>query len=101
MIASEERTAKPWGKLPKGWTKKSVEKYWNSLTGDVKHKVTKCIKRMEGHIDDPGAFCASLADKVTGTTMWRNKDWAKKHMSSDRRVAAEMLAMAKELLAED
>jgi hypothetical protein len=57
--------AAKWGKLPKGWTEKSVKEFWDSLTGDLKHKVTACIKKMEGtDIDDPGAFCASLADKM-------------------------------------
>lgn len=70
---SGSRTAKPWGKLPKGWTDKSVKKFWGTMTGDVKHKVTKCMKKMDGKVDDTGAFCASLADKVTGTTMWRGK----------------------------
>lgn len=53
-----------WGKLPKGWTQESVKKFWSSLTGDRKHKITQCIKRMEGKVDDPGAFCGSLASKV-------------------------------------
>jgi hypothetical protein len=57
--------AAKWGKLPKGWTEESAKKFWDSLTGDRKHKVTACIKKMEGtEIDDPGAFCASLADKM-------------------------------------
>jgi hypothetical protein len=62
-----------WEKLPKGWTAESVEKFWDSLTGDVKHKVTKCIKLMDGKVDNPGAFCASLKDKVEGRTEWRGK----------------------------
>ncbi len=66
---------KPWGKLPKGWTEESVKKFWSSLTGDEKHKVTECMAKMEGHVDDTGAFCGSLADKVRGTTLWRGKDW--------------------------
>ena len=68
MVAKE-----PWSTLPKGWTDESVKKFWKSLTGDSKHKVTKCIERMKDKFDDPGAFCASLADKVTGTTKWRGK----------------------------
>lgn len=60
-----------WEKLPRGWTQESVEKFWDTLTGDAKHKVTKCIKRMEGKFDDPGAFCASLADKVDPG--WRSR----------------------------
>jgi hypothetical protein len=64
---------KPWSKLPKGWTDESVDKMWESMTGDVKHKVTKCMEKMKGKVDDTGAFCGSLADKVTGTTKWRGK----------------------------
>lgn len=68
------REAAKWeGKLPKGWTSKSVDKFWDSMTGEVKHKVTKCIKKMEGtNISDPGAFCAALADRVEGTA-WRHE----------------------------
>ena len=75
------KQAAGWGKLPKGWTKESVKKFWKTLTGEVKHKVTKCIKEMEGKIDDPGAFCASCADMVEGSTDWR-KGPRKKSASS-------------------
>lgn len=73
MLASLDKTA-AWESLPKGWTEESVKKFWGALTGDVKHKVTKCIKKMEGKggLDDPGAFCASLADKVEGKG-WRSE----------------------------
>jgi len=74
--AADGRVAKPWGKLPKGWTEESVKKFWSTMTGDVKHKVTKCMKEMEGKVDDTGAFCGSLADKVEGTTSWRGKEAA-------------------------
>lgn len=59
-------TAGKWDKLPKGWTQKSLKSFWENLTGDRKHKVTACIKKIEGSggIDDAGAFCASLADKM-------------------------------------
>ncbi len=60
-----------WDNLPKGWTEESLKKWWESLTGDRKHKVTKCIKELKDHIDDPGAFCASAADKVDPG--WRNR----------------------------
>jgi uncharacterized protein YunC (DUF1805 family) len=66
------RQAAKWDRLPKGWTQDSVDKFWGTLTGDNKHKVTKCIKEMDGKVDDPGAFCASLADKVMGPE-WRKK----------------------------
>ena len=61
-----------WDSLPKGWTQESMEKMWESLTGDRKHKVTACIKKMTGKVDDPGAFCASLADKIEGPG-WRSE----------------------------
>lgn len=61
-----------WDKLPKGWTQDSLKSMWETITGDVKHKVTKCIKKMKGKLDDPGAFCASLADKMDPG--WRSRD---------------------------
>lgn len=78
-LLSEERimtaalkTAAKWESLPKGWTEESVKKFWSSLTGEVKHKVTKCIEKVKGGgIDDPGAFCASLADKMEPG--WRSR----------------------------
>jgi len=66
-----EKVAAGWEKLPKGWTEESLKKFWNSLTGNVKHKTKKCIRKFEGIVDDPGAFCASLRDRVEGTTKWR------------------------------
>ena len=65
------RRTNKWKTLPKGWTQKSVEKFWESMTGEVKHKVTKCMKEMEGKVDDTGAFCGSLADKVDPG--WRSR----------------------------
>ena len=63
--------ADKWKKMPKGWTSESRKKFWDSLTGDVKHKVTKCIERMDGKVDDPGAFCAALSDRVDPG--WRSR----------------------------
>lgn len=65
------KRADKWEKMPKGWTDESRKEFWETLTGDVKHKVTKCIKEMEGKFDDPGAFCASLADRVDPG--WRSR----------------------------
>ncbi len=53
-----------WKNLPEGWTDESVQSFWDSLTGDVKHKITKCMKQMEGKVTDTGAFCGSLASQV-------------------------------------
>lgn len=65
------KQADKWEKMPKGWTDESRKQFWETLTGDVKHKVTKCIKEMDGKFDDPGAFCASLADRVDPG--WRSR----------------------------
>jgi len=86
------RRAEKWESMPKGWTDESRAKFWDTLTGDVKHKVTKCIKKMEGKdgIDDPGAFCAALADRVEGS------EWRK----GPRKKKASPQAWAKKLLRE-
>lgn len=89
------RQAAAWDNLPKGWTQESVEKFWKGLTGEAKHKVTRCIERMSDKFDDPGAFCASLADKVDPG--WRkrkakmpdwlhdyDKEWHDKHKDDDK-----------------
>lgn len=73
-VASILKKALGWKKLPKGWTQDSVKKFWDGLTGDAKHKVTKCMKKMEPHMGDAGGFCASIKDMVEGTTSWRGKD---------------------------
>jgi hypothetical protein len=75
VIVPMARQADKWEDMPKGWDASSRKKFWDTLTGDNKHKVTKCIKEMSKpgkDIDDPGAFCAALADRVLG------KDWRKK-----------------------
>lgn len=76
--AARNRTAGKWQKLPKGWTDESFKKFWSSLTGGTKHKVTACIKKMEGKVDNPGAFCAAAKDRVEGSTKWRGEDRKKK-----------------------
>ena len=58
---------KGWTPPPKGWTPASIQKYWKAMGGSV----TACMAKAEGHVDDPAKFCASLKDKVTGTTKWR------------------------------
>jgi len=62
-----------WESLPKGWTQESLKSYWDSLVGAASHKVTQCIEKMKGSegVDDPGAFCASLADKMEPG--WRSR----------------------------
>lgn len=53
-----------WEDKPEGWDRGSMKDFWDSLTGDREHKITQCIKKMKGKVDDPGAYCGSLARKV-------------------------------------
>jgi hypothetical protein len=81
------------GPLPKGWTTESREKFWNSLTGRApKHKVTRCIKKMKGKVEDPGAFCAALADReIPGWRAEAAKDRRKKGALKAVREASSLL----------
>jgi hypothetical protein len=65
LFGDERIKQAAWESLPKGWTQESLKSFWESITGKAAHKVTKCIEKLKGKegIDDPGAFCASLADK--------------------------------------
>jgi hypothetical protein len=69
QMAGEE-TADKWKKMPKGWNSKSRKKLWDSLGGSV----SSCVGKMEGKVDDAGAYCGSLADRVKGKTSWRGPD---------------------------
>jgi len=72
ILEGNEKEAAKWeGPYPKGWTKESLKKYWNTLVGDLKHKVSACMRRMEGKVSDPGGFCAALADRVDPG--WRSR----------------------------
>ncbi len=71
---SPSRVAKKWKKLPPGWTDKSVEKFWGTLTGGTpEHKVWDCIDKMTKPFGDgAGAFCGGLAD-------WQMPGWRQKN----------------------
>lgn len=64
-----------WKKYPKGWSRESVQKFAKSLSGDPSSKgwFDACVKKMEGKLDNPQAFCATVRDEAKGTTMWRGK----------------------------
>jgi hypothetical protein len=49
-----------WGNIPP----KEKKKLWEGLTGSSKHKITACMNKIDGHVDNPGAYCKSLADEV-------------------------------------
>ena len=64
---------------PKGWSDKSIKKYSKTFTskmkGNIKSKdfFDKCVKKMEGKVDNPEGFCAALKDEAHGSTYWRGK----------------------------
>ena len=97
-LAEQIRRANKWKSLPEGWTQESVESFWSSITGDAKHKVTKCIKQMGDKVDDAGAFCASLADKAVGKE-WRSKgaalNW--EHLIAAAKTVQELSALARKV----
>jgi hypothetical protein len=43
---------------------KEKKEMWESLTGGATHKITACMNKIDGHVDNPGAYCKSLADEV-------------------------------------
>lgn len=60
-----------WEDKPKGWDDQSTAKYYKSMSAE-EGPTSDCIDKIDGNVDDPGAFCASLRDQVTGTTKWRH-----------------------------
>jgi len=64
-------------KYPKGWNKKSVKKWANTLTKEEVNAAAKkgffdkCVKKMKKHMKNPEGFCASAKDEATGSTYWR------------------------------
>ncbi len=67
---TDDKQAKRWETMPTGWTDESRKKFWESVGGSV----TKCMEKIKGHVDDPGAFCAALKDRIKGTTGWRGPE---------------------------
>lgn len=69
---SRVKSADEWKDMPKGWDAASRKKFWESLVGkQTKHKVTACMGKMKGKVDDEGAYCAALADRVDPG--WRSR----------------------------
>lgn len=66
-----------WEELPRGWTRESLESFWDSVGGSV----TKCMEKMKGKVTDEAAFCASLKDIIEGTTYWRGPESSRKTSS--------------------
>jgi desulfoferrodoxin-like iron-binding protein len=76
-------------KNPKGWSQDSIKKYSKTFTknmkGGVKSKgfFDKCVKKMEGKVDNPEGFCASVKDEIYGSTYWRGKDKPESEVKKD------------------
>lgn len=65
---------------PKGWTRESIVKFAKSLVDeyDLEGATDRgffdaCVEKMEGNIDNPEGFCASVKSEVHGSTFWRGK----------------------------
>jgi desulfoferrodoxin-like iron-binding protein len=67
-------------KYPKGWTNKSVKKFAQTLSKDMKGGpktkgfFDKCVEKMTGKVENPEGFCAGVKDEVYKSTGWRGKD---------------------------
>lgn len=75
-------------KFPPGWTKKSVEKFAKTLTGqdaDEKGFFDKCVAKLTKEFGEDGAkgYCAAIKDEVYGSTYWRGKDKSKEKTKKD------------------
>ncbi|MFW6129964.1 MAG: hypothetical protein ACOC56_02195 [Atribacterota bacterium] len=79
----EERVG--WENYPKGWSRKSVLKFARSLDRSAGKKgfFDACVAKIEGHLDNPEAFCASIKDEYFGSTMWRGKGKTEKEVRRD------------------
>jgi DNA-binding protein H-NS len=74
---------------PKGWSDKSIKKYSKTFTSQMKGTVKsedffdKCVKKMQGKVDNPEGFCAALKDEAHGSTGWRGKGKTPTEVSKD------------------
>jgi len=74
---------------PKGWTDDSIKKFSKTFTKNMKGNVKstgffdKCVKKMQGKIDNPEGFCASLKDEKYKSTAWRGKGKSPKDVKRD------------------
>ncbi len=74
---------------PAGWTDKSVKKYTKTFSKKMKGTAKslkffdKCVKKMQGKVDNPEGFCAALKDEAHGSTYWRGKDKPPKEVKKD------------------
>lgn len=56
-----------------GWLNAEAKKKKKYKHSPKKHGfIDECIEKNKGK-DNPGAYCASIVDKVKGTTDWRKK----------------------------
>lgn len=57
------------------WGKVSTQKQTEESAKDdpMPGFVDRCMKHVSKSVSDPGAYCASVKDQITGTTHWRGK----------------------------
>ena len=82
-------------KLPKGWSKKSVNKTGKTLAKHMglnspkdKGFFDKCVEKMKDKMNNPEGYCASLKDQAHGgdkaATYWRGKE--KSEIESNKQI---------------
>ena len=75
--------------MPKGWNRKSVKKWTNTLAKEEVNAATKkgffdkCVKKMKGKVQNPEGLCAAAKDEAHGSTYWRGKDKSSKEIKKD------------------
>lgn len=72
---------------PKGWTRESIIKFAKTLVDEYnldgasdKGFFDACVEKMEGNIDNPESFCASVKDEVINSVYWRGKGKTEKEV---------------------
>jgi mannose-6-phosphate isomerase-like protein (cupin superfamily) len=74
---------------PKGWNKTSLQKYMKTFSSKMKGTVKskgffdKCVKKVEGRLENPEGFCAALKDEAYGSTGWRGKGKTPQEVKKD------------------
>ena len=75
--------------MPRGWNKRSVKKWANTLAKEQVNAAKKkgffdrCVKKVQGKVANPEGLCAAAKDEVYGSTYWRGKGKSSKEVNKD------------------
>lgn len=78
--------------MPKGWNRKSVKKWANTLVKNESENAAtkkgffqKCVTKMKGKVENPEGYCASVKDVAYNSTGWRGKGKSPQQVKKDIR----------------